>query len=125
MQKFVKASAMLLTDQSRLQPSDGQSSPQSTLVAKLPRLSSGHSRDKIGQSLNALAHEQAHRSRQASAQMHSQAALPATGPFEGLLLGTLIGQGSFGRVYRGVWKGQLVGVKVRLLVVVVSAYVLI
>lgn len=100
------------TDHSQLQHSDGQSSPQSTLVARLPRLSSGHSCQKIGQSLDALAHEQAHRSRQARAQMHSQAALPATGPFEGLLLGTLIGQGSFGRVYRGVWKGQLVGVKI-------------
>lgn len=44
--------------------------------------------------------------------MQRQAALPATGPFEGLLLGSLIGQGSFGRVYRGLWKGQVVGVKV-------------
>lgn len=39
--------------------------------------------------------------------------LPSTGPFEGLLLGVLLGKGSFGRVYRGLWKGQLVGVKVR------------
>ena len=46
--------------------------------------------------------------------MQRQAALPATGPFEGLLLGSLIGQGSFGRVYRGLWKGQVVGVKVTL-----------
>ena len=40
------------------------------------------------------------------------ACLPSTGPFEGLLLGSLVGRGSFGRVYRGLWKGQLVGVKV-------------
>ncbi|KAL3147321.1 hypothetical protein ABBQ32_002806 [Trebouxia sp. C0010 RCD-2024] len=40
------------------------------------------------------------------------ACLPSTGPFEGLLLGSLVGKGSFGRVYRGLWKGQLVGVKV-------------
>ena len=40
------------------------------------------------------------------------ACLPATGPFEGLLLGSLVGRGSFGRVYRGLWKGQVVGVKV-------------
>ena len=40
------------------------------------------------------------------------ACLPSTGPFDGLLLGVLLGKGSFGRVYRGLWKGQLVGVKV-------------
>lgn len=40
------------------------------------------------------------------------ACLPSTGPFEGLLLGSLVGKGSFGRVYRGLWRGQLVGVKV-------------
>ena len=38
--------------------------------------------------------------------------LPSTGPFEGLLMGVLLGRGSFGRVHRGLWKGQLVGVKV-------------
>ena len=40
------------------------------------------------------------------------ACLPSSGPFEGLLLGSLVGRGSFGRVYRGLWKGQVVGVKV-------------
>ena len=43
------------------------------------------------------------------------ACLPSTGPFEGLLLGSLVGRGSFGRVYRGLWKGQVIGVKVRFL----------
>ena len=42
------------------------------------------------------------------------ACLPSTGPFEGLILGVLLGRGSFGRVYRGLWKGQLVGVKVNI-----------
>ena len=44
------------------------------------------------------------------------ACLPSTGPFDGLLLGSLLGRGSFGRVYRGLWKGQLVGVKVSICV---------
>jgi hypothetical protein len=37
----------------------------------------------------------------------------AATPFEGLQLGTMIGKGGYGRVYRGMYDGQLVAVKVR------------
>lgn len=38
-------------------------------------------------------------------------------PWEDMELGPLIGQGSFGKVYRGVWNGAPVAVKVRCAVV--------
>ena len=34
------------------------------------------------------------------------------GPFEDVTLGPLLGQGSFGRVYRAIWQGVDVAVKV-------------
>ena len=36
-------------------------------------------------------------------------------PFEGVVLGPLLGKGSFGRVYRALWDGNPVAVKVRTL----------
>ena len=33
-------------------------------------------------------------------------------PFEDVRLGPLVGRGSFGKVYRGVWNGTLVAIKV-------------
>lgn len=35
-------------------------------------------------------------------------------PFDDLTLGPLVGRGTFGRVYRGEWKGRTVAVKVRI-----------
>ena len=32
-------------------------------------------------------------------------------PFEGVVLGPLLGKGSFGRVYRALWNGRPVAVK--------------
>ena len=34
------------------------------------------------------------------------------GPFEDVQLGPLLGQGSYGQVYRGVWQGAAVAIKV-------------
>ena len=34
-------------------------------------------------------------------------------PFDGVVLGPLLGKGSFGRVYRALWDGQPVAVKAR------------
>ena len=45
----------------------------------------------------------------------SQVQVPAsqaTGPFENLLLGSILGKGSFGSVYRGLHHGRRVAVKV-------------
>lgn len=36
------------------------------------------------------------------------------GVIDGVQLGPLLGKGSFGRVYQGIWQGQQVAVKVRL-----------
>ena len=36
-------------------------------------------------------------------------------PFDGVVLGPLLGKGSFGRVYRALWDGKPVAVKVRLM----------
>ena len=46
--------------------------------------------------------------------MREDLALPenAQTPFKGLQLGTMIGKGGYGRVYRGMYGGQLVAVKV-------------
>ena len=37
----------------------------------------------------------------------------AATPFKGLQLGSMIGKGGYGRVYCGMYEGQLVAVKVR------------
>ena len=37
-------------------------------------------------------------------------------PFDGVALGPLLGKGSFGRVYRALWDGKPVAVKVRRLI---------
>ena len=49
-----------------------------------------------------------------AAQVREELALPdsALTPFKGLQLGTMIGKGGYGRVYRGMYEGQLVAVKV-------------
>ena len=39
--------------------------------------------------------------------------LPQEVPFEGLELGPMLGKGGYGIVYRGLWRGQRVAVKVR------------
>lgn len=38
--------------------------------------------------------------------------LPQEVPFEGLELGPMLGKGAYGVVYRGLWHGQRVAVKV-------------
>ena len=52
-----------------------------------------------------------HLPRQGSAARRTQA--PAMVPFKSLQLGPLLGRGSYGRCYRGSYKGQPVAVKVR------------
>ena len=37
--------------------------------------------------------------------------MPKKEPFDDVLLGPLLGQGSFGRVYRGIWNGAQVAIK--------------
>ncbi len=37
-------------------------------------------------------------------------------PFDGVVLGPLLGKGSFGRVYRALWDGKPVAVKARSLI---------
>lgn len=43
--------------------------------------------------------------------MQSFSSEPLPGPLEGLEMGPLVGSGSFGRVYRGMWQGRVVAVK--------------
>lgn len=45
--------------------------------------------------------------------MPSVSGLPTQVPFDGLELGPLLGKGGYGRVFRGIWYGQRVAVKVR------------
>ena len=45
--------------------------------------------------------------------MPSVSGLPTEVPFDGLELGPLLGKGGYGRVFRGIWYGQRVAVKVR------------
>ncbi len=53
-------------------------------------------------------------SRNAHAQVREELVLPtnAATPFKGLQLGSMIGKGGYGRVYCGMYEGQLVAVKV-------------
>jgi len=46
-------------------------------------------------------------------QVPSVSGLPMEVPFDGLELGPLLGKGGYGRVFRGIWYGQRVAVKVR------------